>query len=298
MKGKLYFILSMIIFGAVGIFAKYIEMPSYKIAFSLSLIGALFSLAVFKFRKQKIAWMVIKKNVIPLFVASIALSGNWFFLFAAYKETTIANAALSYYFAPVLVIMLSPLILNERLSIKKGICIVISLVGLFLILKNSTQQMAGNNLLGIGFGLIAAIFYATLTITNKFIRDLDGFTITFVQLSLSVLLFLPFMLFTSTLHFAITKDTLLLIILLGVLHGGIGFYLFFAGMKMLKTQSIAILSYIDPLTSLLISILIVKEKMTLEQLVGAVLLLGSIWVAETQWRRVEKRQYGIEKIKN
>lgn len=298
MKGKLYFILSMIIFGAVGIFAKYIEMPSYKIAFSLSLIGALFSLAVFKFRKQKIAWMVIKKNVIPLFVASIALSGNWFFLFAAYKETTIANAALSYYFAPVLVIMLSPLILNERLSIKKGICIVISLVGLFLILKNSTQQMAGNNLLGIGFGLIAAIFYATLTITNKFIRDLDGFTITFVQLSLSVLLFLPFMLFTSTLHFAITKDTLLLIILLGVLHGGIGFYLFFTGMKMLKTQSIAILSYIDPLTSLLISILIVKEKMTLEQLVGAVLLLGSIWVAETQWRRVEKRQYGIEKIKN
>lgn len=298
MKGKLYFILSMIIFGAVGIFAKYIEMPSYKIAFSLSLIGALFSLAVFKFRKQKIAWMMIKKNVIPLFVASIALSGNWFFLFAAYKETTIANAALSYYFAPVLVIMLSPLILNERLSIKKGICIVISLVGLFLILKNSTQQMAGNNLLGIGFGLIAAIFYATLTITNKFIRDLDGFTITFVQLSLSVLLFLPFMLFTSTLHFAITKDTLLLIILLGVLHGGIGFYLFFTGMKMLKTQSIAILSYIDPLTSLLISILIVKEKMTLEQLVGAVLLLGSIWVAETQWRRVEKRQYGIEKIKN
>lgn len=282
MKGKLYFILSMIIFGAVGIFAKYIEMPSYKIAFSLSLIGALFSLAVFKFRKQKIAWMMIKKNVIPLFVASIALSGNWFFLFAAYKETTIANAALSYYFAPVLVIMLSPLILNERLSIKKGICIVISLVGLFLILKNSTQQMAGNNLLGIGFGLIAAIFYATLTITNKFIRDLDGFTITFVQLSLSVLLFLPFMLFTSTLHFAITKDTLLLIILLGVLHGGIGFYLFFTGMKMLKTQSIAILSYIDPLTSLLISILIVKEKMTLEQLVGAVLLLGSIWVAETQ----------------
>lgn len=106
------------------------------------------------------------------------------------------------------------------------------------------------------------------------------------------------MLFTSTLHFAITKDTLLLIILLGVLHGGIGFYLFFTGMKMLKTQSIAILSYIDPLTSLLISILIVKEKMTLEQLVGAVLLLGSIWVAETQWRRVEKRQYGIEKIKN
>lgn len=282
MKEKLYFLLSMIIFGAVGVFAKYIDMSSSKIALFLSLIGAVFLLIIFVCRKQKITWDIVKKSAVPLVIAGIALSGNWIFLFQAYKETTIVNAALSYYFAPVLVIMLSPLVLKEKLSLKKVLCIVVALLGLFLILQNSTQQTTGNHLLGIGFGLIAASFYAALTMTNKFIKGLDGLTITLLQLGLSVILLFPFVLFTDGFNFSsITEKTVLLMLLLGVLHGGVGFYMFFTGMKGLKAQSIAVLSYVDPLTSLLISALVVREKMTLVQLIGAALLLGSIWIGET-----------------
>lgn len=282
MKEKLYFVLSMIIFGAVGVFAKYIDMSSSKIAFFLSLIGALFLLVFFVWTKQNILWCRVKKNISALFLASVALSGNWIFLFQAYKETTIANAALSYYFAPILVIMLSPFVLKERLSLKKTVCIGIAFLGLFIILQNGRMETTSNHLLGIGYGLIAAGFYASLTLINKFIRDLDGLENTLLQLSLSVVILSLFMLFTGGYNFSsITGDTAILILVLGILHGGGGFYLFFAGMKELKGQSIAILSYIDPLTSLLISSLFIGEKVTLQQMIGAVLLFGSIWIGQT-----------------
>ncbi|MGG4046328.1 DMT family transporter [Paenibacillus favisporus] len=285
MKEKIYFILSMIIFGAVGVFAKYIDMSSSEIAFFLSLIGALFLLVVFVWTKQKVSWRSVKKNATVLFMASITLSGNWIFLFQAYKETTIATAALSYYFAPVLVIILSPLILKEKLSLKKAICIGTALLGLFFILQNGRMEAAGNHLLGIGYGLVAAGFYAGLTLVNKFIRDLDGLASTLLQLGLSVVMLFPFVLFSEGLHFnAINSTAMMLMFVLGIVHGGIGFYFFFAGMKVLNGQSIAVLSYIDPLTSLLISVLVIGERMTLQQLIGAVLLLGSIWIGETRGR--------------
>lgn len=286
MKEKLYFMFSMIIFGAVGVFAKYIDLSSSKIAFFLSLIGAVFLLIIFVFKKMKVSWDLVRTNVLVLLIAGIALSGNWIFLFQAYKETTIANAALSYYFAPVLVIMFSPFVLKEKLSLKKVMCIVVALLGLFLILQNSTGGSTGNHLLGIGYGLIAAGFYAVLTLANKFIRGLDGLTITLLQLGLSVLLLFPLVLLTEGFNFSsLTGKSIFVLLLLGILHGGIGFYMFFAGMKGLKAQSIAVLSYVDPLTSLLISAFIIREGMSVQQLIGAALLLGSIWIGESRSSR-------------
>ncbi len=289
MKEKLYFVLSMIIFGAVGVFVKYISIPSSEIAFFLSLIGTIFLLTIVLVRKQTVSWEIVKQNAGVLFLAGLALNGNWIFLFQSYRETTIANAALSYYFAPVLVMLLSPLVLKEKWSLKKLFCIAVALLGLCLILQSSTQEITGNHLLGVCYGLAAASFYATLTLTNKFIRGLDGLTMTLMQLGIAVVLLFPFVFATAGFaSSARTRETILLMLLLGVLHGGVGFYLFFAGMKGIKAQSIAVLSYIDPLTSLVISALILREKMTFLQLLGSILLLGSIWVSETSAEKIEK----------
>ncbi|MDQ0720091.1 MULTISPECIES: DMT family transporter [Paenibacillus] len=286
MKEKIYFLISMIIFGAVGVFAKYIDLSSSKIALFLSLVGALFLLIIFVSSKQKMPWQQVKKNAVALIFASMALSGNWIFLFQAYKETTIANAALSYYFAPVLVVILSPLVLKEKMSYKKAVCIIVALLGLFLILHNGRMQTNGHHLIGIGYGLVAAGFYTGLTLINKFIRGLDGLANTLLQLGLSVIMLIPFVLITegSTVY-SVDSTTVILMLVLGIFHGGIGFYLFFAGMKGLNGQSIAVLSYVDPLTSLFISILIIGEKMTFQQLIGAVLLLCAIWIGEAGKRR-------------
>lgn len=145
-------------------------------------------------------------------------------MFQAYKETTIANAALSYYFAPVLVIMFSPFILKEKLSLKKTVCIGIALLGLFFLLQNGRMETTGHHLLGIGYGLVAAVFYAGLTLVNKFIRDLDGLAITLLQLGLSVMMLSPIVLFTEGFDFiSITSSTVILMLVLGIVHGGVGF---------------------------------------------------------------------------
>jgi len=272
----------MIIFGAVGIFAKYIELSSSEIAFLMSLIGSLLLFIICVITKVKVSWLNMKKNALALVLASISLSGNWIFLFQSYKETTIANAALSYYFAPVLVIVMSPIVLKEKLSLKKVLCVCVALVGLLLILQSGRSDEYGNHLLGIVYGLIAATFYAILTISNKFIRDMDGIEITLTQLLLSSVLLIPYLFFTEEKMglFQLPSNSVILVLILGILHTGVGFYLFFSGMKGLEGQSIAILSYVDPLTSLLISALVIGERMTLVQLLGAVLLLGSTFISE------------------
>lgn len=281
MKAKLYFLLSMMIFGAVGIFAKYIALDSCQIAFFLSLIGALFLFSLCLLKKRSLPCQKVRKNLPLLLTASLALSGNWIFLFQAYKKTTIANAALTYYLAPILVILAAPLILQEKLSLRKLLCTAFALLGLFLILNNGLNESSADSLTGMIYGLIAAVFYAALTLINKFIKDLDGLTNTCFQLLFSaILLFCWSVLAGSSWSSLPAADDIFLLLVLGICHGGAGFYLFFTGMQALNGQSIAILSYVDPLTSLLLSVLCMNEPMSLLQGIGALLLFSSIWLAE------------------
>lgn len=282
MRDKLYFLVSMIIFGAVGVFAKYIEeLASSAIALFMSLIGSLCLFLICLLTRHQIGWQNVKKNAPVLLLASIALSGNWIFLFQSYKETTIANAALSYYLAPVLVIMMSPLVLKEKLSLKKMACAGTAFFGLILIVQSGTIEGSGHHLLGIFYGLIAAVFYTVLTLANKFIRNMCGMESTLLQLLLASALLLPYVLVTEGFDlFRISGLSVILILALGIVHTGIGFHLFFTGMRGLQGQSIAVLSFADPVTSLLISALVLGETMTSLQMAGAALLLGSTWVSE------------------
>ncbi|WP_456093754.1 EamA family transporter [Paenibacillus tyrfis] len=216
MREKIYFILSMLIFGAVGVFAKYIDLAASEIALFMSLIGSLFLFIICIGTKQNISWQTMKKNAPVLLLSSIALSGNWIFLFQSYKETTIANAALSYYFAPVLVIVLSPIVLKEKLSLKKAICVGTALLGLLLIIQSGGNEGAGHHLLGIVYGLIAAAFYAILTLTNKFIRSMNGLESTLSQLLLSSVWLIPYVLMTEGFElFRISGNSMVLIFDLG-----------------------------------------------------------------------------------
>jgi len=282
MSGKLAFVLSMIIFGAIGVFAKYISLTSSEIAFWMSLIGACFLVVIFIYKKESFTKIAIIKNKWPLMLSSVALCGNWIFLFQAYKETTIANAALSYYFAPVLVICLSPVFLNEKLVGRKIIYVCVALIGLFLIVQiQSTGDR--DHFIGIVYGLIAACFYTVLTFTNKHIRGLKEPENTIIQLSLAAFFLSLYIIGTTGFQvMTINFESVLILIALGIVHAGVGFFLFFLGMSQLKGQSIAILSYIDPLTSLVISTMIIGEKMTFLQMMGAVLLLGSTLLSEIE----------------
>lgn len=272
----------MVIFGTIGFFVRYIDLASSEIALLRGIIGSLFLFITLLSVKQRLSWEKMKENALFLLLSGIALGGNWVFLFQAYKYTTISNATLSYYFAPVFLMILSPVLLKERLSFKKIACIGVAMFGMFLIVGSSGGSAAGyHHLYGILYGLTAAGFYASLMLLNKFMKNLSGLETTLIQLATASLLLMPYVFLTEGFTlFSITKQSLLFILILGVVHTGVGFFLFFSGMKLLKGQSIASLSYIDPITALIISTVILRENMTVIQFVGGVLLLGSIFVSE------------------
>lgn len=290
MKSKIQFIFSMIIFGTIGLVVRYIDLSSSERALLSSFIGCLFLTLVFIIMKKKISWTLVKSNAFILLLSSIALGGNWVFLYQSYDHTTIANATLGYYFAPVFVMLLSPFVLKEQLSIKKIVCIIIATMGLVLIVGEGVSASKTNDILGLSYGLIAAAFYAALMLLNKFIKDMGRIELTIIQLGLTALLLMPYVFFTKGFSILeVSTSSIPFILILGIVNTGIGFWLFFSGMEKLKGQSIAMLSYVDPIVAILISAMILQEKMTLIQMLGGALLLASTFVSEIKSVKFSKQ---------
>ncbi|WP_079527153.1 DMT family transporter [Solibacillus isronensis] len=281
MKSIIQFILSMAIFGTIGLVVRYIDLAASERALLSSSIGCLFLLFIFKLMKKRMTWTVIKKNAIILIFSSVALAGNWVFLYGSYDYTTIANATLGYYFAPIFVMILAPYILKELLVKKKIICIIIAIFGLILIVGEGVQASNTNDLLGICFGLTAALFYAALLLLNKFIKNLDKLECTILQLGLAAFLLMPYVFITEGFDvLSVSRNSVPYILILGIVNTGIGFWLFFTGMKNLNGQSIAMLSYVDPFVAIFISAILLHEQMTAIQILGGALLLGSTLMSE------------------
>lgn len=280
----------MIIFGTIGLVVRYIDLAASERALLSSFLGCLFLLLIFTIMKKKIAWNIVKANALLLILSGIALGGNWIFLYQSYDHTSLANATLGYYFAPVFVMILSPVVLREHLSIKKIGCVVVAIIGMVLIVGEGVSTSDSDDLLGLIFGLIAAAFYAALLLLNKFIKEMSKLELTIIQLGTTALLLMPYVFLTEGFGiFELSSASIPFILILGIVNTGIGFWLFFSGMENLKGQSIAMLSYVDPFVAILISAMILQEQMTPVQLFGGLLLLGSTFVSEIRALNFSKR---------
>lgn len=116
-KGKL--ITSMTIFGTIGIVRNYIPYPSSVLALVRGVIGVLFLLAVFLYKREGFSAKAIKKNAVLLCLSGVCLGANWILLFEAYRYTTVSVATMCYYMAPVIMILVAPVLFHEAITRKK-----------------------------------------------------------------------------------------------------------------------------------------------------------------------------------
>jgi len=269
----------MIIFGTLGPFVRNISVSSGELALYRAILATALIGIYLLVTGQKIPFGLIKK-MIPLLLASgIAMGFNWILLFEAYKYTTVSVATLSYYFAPVIVTAVCPIIFREKLSAKQIICFVMSTVGIVMITGIGNVGESGTDHIGILFGLGAAVLYATVILLNKFIKNVDGIHRTFLQFIAAIITLIPYVMLTSgiTLGGLDTKGWICLLIV-GFVHTGITYFLYFSSLKELPGQKAAILSYIDPLVAVLISVTVLGENMTIPQAIGGILILGfTLW---------------------
>ena len=268
----------MAIFGTLGPFVRNIAVTSGELALYRAILAALLITGFLLLTKQKIPFAAIKKEIPFLLASGIAMGINWILLFQAYKYTTVSLATLSYYFAPVIVTLVCPILFRERLTIKQIICFIMSTLGLILIIGIGDVG-GGNNLLGIMFGLGAAVFYATVILLNKFIKNVEGIPRTFLQFIAAIIILIPYVFSTSGITLG-TLDTIgwINLLIVGLFHTGITYCMYFSSLKELPGQKAAILSYIDPLVAVLISVVILNEAMTIWQVIGGMLILGfTLW---------------------
>lgn len=275
---RLMLIAAMTIFGTLGLFVRNIPVSSGELALYRAVLAALLIGIFLLVTKQKIPFSNIKKEVPLLLASGIAMGINWILLFEAYKYTTVSIATLSYYFAPVIVTVVCPILFKEKLTSKQIICFVMSTLGLVLI--TGVGDVGGSNgFIGILFGLGAAVFYATVILLNKFIKNVQGIHRTFLQFLSAIVVLAPYVILSS----GVTLGNLnsvgwVNLLIVGLIHTGISYCLYFPSLKELPGQKAAILSYIDPLVAVLISVTILGETMNVWQVVGGILILGfTLW---------------------
>lgn len=276
-KSKISLITAMLIFSSIGIFRKYIPLSSGLIAFVRGLIGSLFLIGFALLTKKKPDFSAIKKNLTVLCVSGAFIGFNWILLFEAYNFTSVAVATLCYYMAPVFVILASPFVFGEKLTLKNMVCIIGALVGMVFVSGIfNIEKINFSEMRGILLGLGAAVLYACVVLINKKIEGINAEDRTTIQLSSAAVVLLPYVLFFEGLPEAseITPLVLVLLVFVGIVHTGLAYALYFGSMKNIEARTVALFSYIDPVVAIILSAVILKESMGILSIVGTVMVLG------------------------
>ena len=282
-RARISLVTSMVIFGTIGLFRRFIPVSSGELALYRAILAAVMVGGVLLVTRQSIPWKAIRRQIPLLLLSGAAMGVNWILLFEAFKYTTVALGTLSYYFAPVIVMAVCPILFRERMTGRQVICFLLSLLGMVMITclgVPAEEAGARNDLLGILLGLGAAAFYASVILLNKFIRGVEGLHRTLLQFLAAIVTLMPYVALTSGVTLGGLDATgWVCLLVVGFVHTGLAYVLYFPSIKELPGQKAAILSYIDPLVAVLVSALILHETpLTPLQCVGGALLLGAtLW---------------------
>ena len=281
---KLKLIVSMLIFGTIGIFVRYIGLPSSVIAVCRGYVGMLFLAVVLLVQRKKPDLKAIRDNLVLLVVSGGLIGMNWIALFEAYNYTTVTTATLCYYLAPVFVTLASPFVLREKLTTKKLLCVAVALFGMVFV--SGVLEGGISGLRGILYGVTAAVLYASVILLNKRMRPIPAFDKTLIQLGMAATVALPYVLGTVDMgQLAPAPLALVLLLVVGVIHTGVAYTMYFSSMSEIPAQTVALFSYIDPVSAIFLSAIFLKEPLTLFGCIGAVLVLGSTLVSELPERK-------------
>lgn len=277
MSDSLKYFISVFLYGTLGFFLAFIDVNSEFVVFCRGIFGCLFILVLLAIKKQKLDIEAIKKNFIYLVICGISLGLNEIFLFIGYKYA-VSLASLGNYTAPITIIILSAILYKDKLSIKQVLCILASFIGIVCL----TGVFSGNNsdIRGLIFGLCGSFGFVTLVFMNKKLKDIGPYDKTIVQLLFSSFTTLPLIFINKSYLISYDIKTVSILLMLGIIHTGFAYCLYFDSINTLSPIKIAIIGYVEPVMSVLIGALFLNESMDTYAIIGAILILGSAIISE------------------
>lgn len=279
-KSIIKYIFALLLFGSNGIVASCISLNSYEIVMFRTLIGSLLLLAIYLITNRRFTFLKHKKSFIFLTLSGISMGISWLFLYEAYQRIGVSIASLGYYCGPVIVMAISPLLFKEKLTKQKVICLLVVFIGIILVNNNAFNE--SHNIIGIVCALMSAVMYACMVSFNKKAERIIGMENATLQLSIAFISVFVYIFIRQGLNINVQTSDILPLIFLGLINTGIGCYLYFSSIGNIKVQSVAILGYIEPLSAVLFSVLFLKEKLVLIQIVGALFIIAGAICAELQ----------------
>ena len=281
-RAKRDLIFSVSVFGTIGIFVRWIGLPSSAIALVRGAVGAAFLLLLARFRHAPIDRAALRRRWQLLLLSAAMMSFNWITLFEAYRYTTVATATLCYYMAPIFVTLISPVLLRERLTARKLLCVFLALAGMVFVSGVPQSGLPGpSEAKGILLALCSAALYAGVILINKYLAGVPAYDRTLLQLACAAAVMIPYILLTEDLSaMSVTPLGAVLLLIVAVFHTGWCYALYFGSMTVLSAQTVALFSYIDPIVAILLSALLLKEPLGWSGILGAALVLGSTLVSE------------------
>ena len=271
---KLAFV--MVIWGSLGVFTRSIPLSALSLAFLRAFI-ALPVLLIGMKKPRGLQWPHLR----PYIFSGVLLGFGWLTLFYGYKHTSISSAVIVYNMCPVYVMILAPLVLKETISKVQIAVILASMLGLILIVSNGLSE--GYGYMGLALSALSGLFYAVIVLINRGIKNrLDTRTATFVQVFTAMVVLLPFVLMDGNIFTVVRLDALAIAftLLLGVLHTGVAYTLFFSVYAHMKSVEVVSYSYLEPLFGILFSVIFTGERLALPQMIGGILILGSTFAGE------------------
>ena len=291
---KLRIILAMFIFGTLGLFVKNINLASSEIAFWRAAIAIVVLCVCLIFSKRKNKRKIDGKRAIRLFVSGAIMGFNWILLFESYKFTSIAVATLCYYFEPVIVVVASFFMFNEKIGIKKAVCFGFATIGLIMVVLSS--QTEGGGFMGAVLALGAAALYAAVVIINKSIQDIDDVERTLFQFLAAAFVIAPYVLVTGGFAIgSVDAKGAVCIAVLGVIHTGFAYLMYFSAVPRVSGQQASIFGYIDPVTAVMVSAFLLKEQVSFLQFAGGATVLLFTFINELDLKKFKRTSESISK---
>lgn len=281
------YILGLLLFGSNGVISAMIALNSYEIVLTRTVLGSAFLILLMLISRQKLQIFRYKKEIPYMLLSGVALATNWIFLFEGYAQVGVSITILLCYCGPILVMLVSPFFFNEKITAPKiiGFCAVM----LGMVFINGQSLQTGKSLWGIFCGIMAAITYVFMVISNKKATHITGLENSTIQLFISFIAVAVFVVCKQGFTLNIQSSDWIPILVLGILNTGVGIYLYFSPISKLPVQSVAICGYLEPLSAVVFSVLLLHEAMLPLYIIGGILIVGGALFGELfQFKEKEK----------
>lgn len=292
-KAKFQIVIAVVIFGTIGIVSRFIPLCSSGIVFYRAMLASLFLILVSIITKRKFSVAKIKQNSLLLFFAGGFMGLNWVLQFESFNVASVSVGTACYNIMPVFVILLTPIMFKQKLTFKSVICVLIAMLGIVFVSNVFVTGVKSHELLGCIYGVLGGFFYALGVMTTKKMSDIDSYDKIIFEFLVSMLIMIPYVIVSKNGSFLFNaglamRDVIIgiiAILALGIVHTGIAYIMYYDSVNFLATDEIAIFSYIEPVTALILSFVLLHEKMNIYQLFGTILILASTFVANFNFKK-------------